>query len=57
MLPTPTPSTTYLVAGGHPLALGNKGGSLLVDLGLGGSNLVLESKRQKISSAQVARGE
>lgn len=36
--------STYLVAGGHPLALGNEGGGLLVDLGLGGGNLVLGAK-------------
>jgi hypothetical protein len=34
--------TTYLVARGHPLALGDQGGGLLVDLGLGGGNLVLK---------------
>jgi hypothetical protein len=59
MLPTPKPSPgiTYLVAGGHPLALGDKGGSLLVDLGLGSGNLVLKEKRQIISTARVGREE
>lgn len=33
---------TYLVARGHPLALGNEGSGLLVDLGLGRGDLVLE---------------
>lgn len=33
---------TNLVSGGHPSALGDKGGGLLVNLGLSGSNLVLK---------------
>lgn len=39
--------STYLVARGHPLALGNEGGGLLVDLGLGGGNLVLGAKHNQ----------
>jgi hypothetical protein len=40
-------NNAYLVARGHPLALGNEGGGLLVDLGLGGGNLVLDAKLNK----------
>lgn len=37
---------TYLVARGHPLALGDERSGLLVDLGLGGGNLVLKKSRR-----------
>lgn len=40
---------TYLVSRGHPLALGHEGSGLLVDLGLGGGNLVLYTESDKHS--------
>jgi hypothetical protein len=38
---------TYLVTRGHPLALGDEGSGLLVDLGLSGGNLVLNTESDK----------
>jgi hypothetical protein len=45
-----------LVARGHPLALGNEGGGLLVDLGLGGGNLVDSEVLEGTGSLDVLQG-